>query len=156
MPNLKEAVALGVLLLAAAFFAPTLISATNETTTSTVELQVDQTANQTEYLQTEADAIDVGNNSTITVRNTNTLSSEQNTIDVADTQNYTVDGQDVNVTVDSTDTRNGTDYVIISVEYNPDFGWGSGASTVFDNLGLLIAVVGFIMVVGVLGSALKP
>lgn len=153
MPDMMEALALGVLVLAVAVFVPTLIDATDQDTTQSVELVEGEQTDLTDNLAVRADAIAntaAGTNATIRVRSLDTLNDSTKTIDEGNTSVFVVDG--ANVDVENVATSN--DSVIVRSTYDPRFGWNGGAATFFDNIGVILALLALIIVVAVLKSSM--
>lgn len=157
MPNWMEALALGVLVLAVAVFMPTLINSTEGDATTTFELEAGDTNNPTEKLQIEAESLQNttnGTNATLTVRSLDTLNESTQTIPEGNNSVYTIDGENVTIFNDAMITEGGTETVRITAVYNPKFGWNDGARTFFSNMGIILALLAFIILGAILKSAL--
>lgn len=154
---MESAIALGVVVLTVALFMPTLINSTTTDNTSTFELEEGNETNVTEKLVVEVDNIKTAstpNNSTITVRNSETLNTSTKTIDAGNNKTYTVDGDNVTITLDNTFESGGSEFATITAEYDPKFGWDNGARTFMENMELILAALAVFLVTGVLMSAL--
>jgi len=146
-----------MLVLVAALLIPTFVSASDSNQSSAYTLQATETAAPTDKLSVEVQRVSVGgNNATVSVINQDTQNTTERHLNSSETKPYVVDNETVNVTLQETQTDSeGFAVATITVEYSPYFGWNSGARLFFENLGLVFALLGAIMILGTLAVATR-
>lgn len=143
--------ALGVLVLLVAFIAPVFISGANENSQAVIQQAVGESSTPTDRLEVTTTNIDSGvPNATVEVTNLQTFNTSTQSINETESAEYVVDGENVTVTLESVTTDDSDDVARLSVNHSPYFGWNGGAQTVFENMGLLIVLVSFIVLAGLL------
>lgn len=155
MPNIKAAMTIGVFVLVVALVLPSIIGAADSDQTAAVEITQDETIELTDRLSIRADDVNPsGDNATLTVFNSQGLNQSQQLLNDSQTKTFVVDGYATNVTLDNTFLSEGSKRTSrLAIAYSPYFGWDSGARLFFQNLELLLVLVGGIMVLGLAGIA---
>lgn len=149
MPKTTAPVALGILALLIAVAVPASIAVINDPAQGTFDLDEGDTVTVTQTLDviieetTQTDA-------TVTLRDSETLSSETQTLSEGQTAEYTVDNESMNVTLRAAQGANANATVL--VEYPRTYGWDSGAKTFIENMPfILVVVLGFVLI-GAVGA----
>jgi len=93
-------------------------------------------------------AITDGADATIELNDTRTSSTTSKTINVGDNATYTLDGGDVDVGVESA-TSGSPDQATANYTYAPEYAYGTGASSIWNVLGLAIVLAAFLFVIKV-------
>jgi hypothetical protein len=157
MPDVKDAVAVGILVLCVAVFVPTLVDGTQNDKTAIAEIEENSTFDYTDKLSVEAVSVSQSSSSaTIEVRNSETFESSQKVLNASESKVYQVGGENVTATLEQLRFSTGGEYATVSVSYPPTFGFGDASKDFFENMEIVIVLVGFIIVLGVLGVVSKP
>lgn len=135
-------VAVFIVSIIVAVLAPVAINALEDPSESTITQSVGETVDVTAGLNSTLDSTGTSN-ATYTLQTDNGESQTQ-TIDEGQNATFSFQDGDVVVTVDNVDDANGT--ATSTFEYPTEFGWGSGASSLWTLLGL-ITVLGVFFVV---------
>jgi len=141
-----------IVLLVALVLTP-LITASNTDADRGFQLAAGETANVTEGLEVEAEAVN-GTQSwaNVTVRDTTSrLSSTQN-ITVGASANYSVAGE--NTTVTNNDINNNV-VVRLTVDYSRTYGWSGASKTFATRLDVLLGLLGFLAILGVTSAVMR-
>lgn len=137
--------ALGVLILAVGLFVAPLAGDTQTDARTVVELaDGGDRVDVTQRLGANATINDTTRNATITVTNTQTFDSANTTLQEGDNTTLTVQGENVSV---SYETYNGN--AVVRFDYPPTYGYNDETKLFFENLGLLLTLIGFAIVVAV-------
>jgi len=147
MPKTTQILAIGIFVLLLGIGLPTYITSTNTANTVGVELSEGGTNEITDSLKVTPTTVN-SSNVTVEVQETDTFQSKSKTGFIGEQLNYTISGEDVNVTIDSVHTQPTLNRSVLLVEYPPTFAWDGGTKTIADNLGLLLAAVTLIIGVG--------
>lgn len=151
MSKVTVSLALGVMVLMVAFIAPVFISGANEDSQAVIQQAVGESDNPADRLEVTTTSIDTSvPNATVEVTNLQTFNSSSQSIDETNSTSYVVDGETVTVTLESVTTDDSEDVARLTVVHSPYFGWNGSAQAVFENMGVLIALVGFIVLAGLL------
>lgn len=157
MPDVKDAVAVGILVLSVALFVPTLVDVTQDTKQDIAQIQNQSTEEFTGRLSVRVTDVSFsGSKATVEVSNSDTLESNETTLNVSQSEQLTVGGENVTVKLENVDLITGYEYATVTVTYRPTFGFGSGSKIFFQNMEIVIVLIGFIIVLGVLGVVSKP
>lgn len=140
--------ALGVFVLLIGLIFPTAIDASHTDATAGFELSEGENTTVTDGLRMAVESVE-GDNATISLTDTQTRESERQTLTIGETGTFTTNGETSNVTVESINSNNVT---TSTVEYSRTYGWGDGPKTFVDNLGLILAILAFLMGVGALAG----
>lgn len=152
MPNITQAVSLGIIILFVVVAIPTVIDAADTNGVQTVELEENETEGLTDRLEITAEDVNASSNeTTLKLRDTQSLDEDTQTIANQSTSTFNLSGGDVTVTVQEV-SQNTTQ---ADVSYPSTYGWSDGAQTLTANLGLVLVVTAFIVVVGLLRSVIQ-
>lgn len=136
-------VSIALLMVFGAFLVPTLMSVTEDPQTLETRLEPGQTETVTDGLEVTL------NNSTDTtadVRMTDAETDREQSLMVAQgtTESYNLTGGSGNVTaVETTPTA-----ATLEIDYDPMYGWSPAAQTIIDNLGLILTMLLFLVLMG--------
>lgn len=151
---LKAAFAVGILTFGAALFVPPLADATQDDATDTLEVDNGTETDITDRLTvgiTEVNTTATPSYATVEYTNNRTLDSVNATIDVTNSSTVTLSEDDLKTTVHSIHGE----MVMIGVTYPPMFGWDREARTFFQNIELIIVLLGVAIIVGAVAVVLK-
>lgn len=137
--------AFGVFVLLIGLIIPTAIDASHTNATNGFELSEGENTTITEGLRMSVHSIS-GDSANISLIDTQTRENVTQELTVGETQNYTTNGENTTVTLESI---SGVD-TSTTVEYNRTYGWNDGSKLFVENLGLLIALLALLLVVGLL------
>lgn len=152
MPNIVQAVSLGIIILFVVVAIPTVIDATETEGVQTIELEENETERLSDRLEITAENINASaNETTLKLRDTQSLDEQTQTVASGSTTTFNLSDGDVTVTVQEVE-QNTTQS---DVSYPRTYGWGDGAKTITDNLGLVLAVAAFIIVLGLLRGVIS-
>jgi hypothetical protein len=98
-------------------------------------------------INSTVDSVTDATDATITLEDTESGTTEQNTINVGSTTEYTLPGGNVNVTVNSASSGSPGN-ASLTYEIPNDYGWGDGAQGLYGLLPLFIVLVPLVVVVG--------
>lgn len=140
--------ALGIFVLLIGLIFPTAIDASHTDATAGFELSEGENTTVTDGLRMAVESVE-GDNATISLTDTQTRETESQTLTIGETGTYTTNGETSNVTVESINSNNVT---TSTAEYSRTYGWGDGPKTFVDNLGLILAILAFLMGVGALAG----
>ena len=143
--------AFGVLALLIALLVPAAIAVTDSPARGAFDLAENETQVVSQTLQVHLEEVQPDMSATITLRDSETLASETQTIDEGNMSTYTIRGETVNVTVIEADQQSAE----TSIQYPRTYGWHADASLFIDNLPFILVVAFAIVVVGMV-VALKP
>lgn len=156
MPNPKNAIAVGVLVLSVALFIPTLVDGTQNENQDISEIENGTTYDVNEKLSVSVTSVNVSNNtSKVEVTNTDTLESSEKLLNVSKSKVYTIGGENVTAKLEGLRESPRGEFATVTVTYPPTFGFGQASKTFFENVELMIVLVGFIIVLSVLGVVSK-
>lgn len=157
MPDIKSAMTIGVFVLVVALLLPAVISAADSDQSKKVELTEGETIEVKNGLAITGDDINPsGDNATVTVFNQDTLNGSTQQLNDTETKYFVVDGYNTSVSANNTFlSDNSRKTSRLTIGYNPYFNWNGGATIFFQNLELLLVIVGGIMVLGLAGIASK-
>lgn len=143
--NSKAVAIVGVtlLLMLLSFAVPTIISASEDPQYLETELSTGETFEIAEGL--EITVTDTTNSEVIVdLIDVDTRQNETLTVAQGATENYTLPGGDGTVTNLQSDNQE----AMLEIGYDPEYGWSDGASVFADNIGLVLIVMVFSVVVG--------
>lgn len=144
--------ALGALILAVGVFVSPLIGSAESDAQTAVELSDNQSETVHQNLDVVAAINTTSGNATFTFTNSRTL--DRNSTSVLQTgQSETLRLSGESITVNNSQFRDPT--VVADVTFPPTFGYDDSVKTFYDNLGLLLAFVGFFFVIGGLMMGVK-
>lgn len=152
MPRPATAAALGLLVLLLVVAVPASITVTEEPAQATYDLDTGDQTTVTQTLQIVVEDTTNQPDATITLRDTETLDSQTETMMPDNTTQYTIRNETIDVTLIAVEGSNAN--ATVGVEYPRTYGWHAGAKTMVDNLPLAFVLVAFVVVVGGIGAAL--
>lgn len=148
--SMKVALMAGILILGTAVLVPTLIDSTNSDAEDAREVSVGTQAELTDVLWLTVESTNTSenttNNATVTYTDSRTLESNTTVTDEGNTTTVELSGE----TVTYEPRVVGNDSVLLVTTYDPKFGWNDGANTFWSNLGIVLAIAGFMAVVGII------
>lgn len=104
---------------------------------------------------TDVETAGTTDNATVELNDTRTSGTTSKTIDNGSTATYSLDGGDVDVTLDDANTTANPDEATLTYEYQKDYAWGGAASSLWDNLGLIIILGAFLFFTGTALSVMR-
>lgn len=156
MSKVEAALALGVVVLCVAIVGPSLIDSTNNDVSETVNIYENQSDDPTDKLRVTSERVrPTQGTALIEVESLATLNSSTQQLNETESVDFVVDEQTVEVTLNAAVDGDNAEFSRLTVLYPPDFGWQDSASTLMDNMGLLIALAGFIIIGGVLAVVIR-
>lgn len=157
MSKVVNAFALGILVLAVAVFIPTLINATQEDQMETMEIRDNQTVSVTDRLSIGVADINLtAGDANVTATNSDTLNSQTQRVSEGSEAMMEMDGGNVTVGVDTLTADARGEYAQLTVAYSPMFGWDSGARLFVEHWPVLLAAIGFLIVVALVFKGVNP
>lgn len=155
MPNTLQAVSVGIVILFVVVAMPVVVNGMTGSTSQTVQFDEGETQDLTERLNVTVTNINAtANYATVSLEDSATLDSQTETIDEGKESTFTLSGGNVSITVGSIDGGS-PETAILSTSTPNQYGWADGASTLADNLGLVIVAVAFIVILGLVGSVIQ-
>jgi ABC-type oligopeptide transport system substrate-binding subunit len=154
----KIAFTFGVFVLLIAMLVPTLISATDSNQTESIELNEGESTAITQRLTVTAQNVsNSGQNATFVAQSEASLNTTEYGLNVTESQTQTLDGENVTIHLRNiqSPTDGSADVATLDVTYSPFFGWNDGATAFWNNLGIIVGMVAFLMVVGLVMVAVK-
>lgn len=130
--------------------APT-ITASNTDASQGYELAEGENATVTEGLEITVDKVGPSN-ATITLKDTHTRLSETNELAEGDNSTYSVNGENMTVTLENIDDNSVTR---TTVEYPRTYGWSDSTKLYANQFDVLLGIIAFLMVMGSLGAVTK-
>jgi len=118
---------------------PIAIDAIEDDNVDTLTQDVSTTYEVNGELNTTVTAITDGADATVELNDTRTGTTTSKTINVGDNATYSLDGGDVDVGVESA-TSGTPDTAVVNYTYAPEYAYGSGASSIWNVLGLAIVL----------------
>lgn len=95
---------------------------------------------ETDVLNSTVTAVTDATNATVELKDVESGTTVSNTVSVGSTTTYTLEGQDVNVTVNS--ASSGTPgNASVTYEYATSYGWSAGTAALYGIIGILLIVV---------------
>ncbi len=135
---------LGMIVLGAAFFVPSMMDLTVEDGVETIEMDQSQVVDLTDTLELQLDRVNnTSNDVNVTYTNTRTLDTNSTLINETATEAVNLSGDTIRTTSDSI-IDNST--AQLTVEYPPLFGWDSGPRAFMQNLDIILALFGFVLI----------
>jgi len=156
MPKPLQAVSIGAIILFVVVATPMLVNSTSDGQSQTFEIEENATERINDRLEVENVRIRPPSpeNATFTVRDTESLDSDTQTIQTGGNATYELSGG--NVTVSLVSVTDGTpETALVTVETESMYGWSDGAQTVGGNLPLIIVAVAFIILLALLVSVIQ-
>lgn len=151
---IKAAFAMGLLTLCVAVLVPTLVDATNDNAVDTRELTVGNQEEITDVLFVEVDNVNAStNDTTVTFQDSRTFESNTTTVGEGKSTTIRLSGETLDFTVK--DVYGDNETVLVETTHDPTFGWNDGSKTFWDNIGLVVAMLGIMCVFGVVAVVLK-
>jgi hypothetical protein len=144
MPAYQKALAIGCFALIIGLAFPTYITAANTTQTTSIELSSGGSDEFIDGLEATADAVN-SSGANVTLTDLESYQDRSVNLTTGDTANLTLQGEAVNVTVDSTDTSPTLNQTVLSIDHPRDYGWSSGAKTITDSIGIILAIITLII-----------
>jgi hypothetical protein len=136
---------LGAFALVAAGMLPGLQSATTDGVNETRTLEVGEPDTVQDKFILNATEVSVnGSNATVTVTDLESQERNTTTLNVSQSETLEVGGESVDVSVEEVRSSSTT---VVRASYSSLYGMDDGPRLVFENLGLLILMVGFIMII---------
>lgn len=151
MPNTAEAVALGVLILAAAVIIPFAMTQTTTGNSEAYELSETQTVAPTEAFEVTAETVNTTANTTfanITIQDRSNLERETISINVTHNATFSLSGGNITATVDNIRSDG---VAVVMLDYPATYGWSDETKLIGEQLHLLLGVVALVMIVGIIG-----
>lgn len=130
----------GILVLVIGLFVGPMVGATQTGATQSVSLSDGESQQIQQNIDVEL-SLDANNNATVTVVDTTTYN--QNTtesLSEGETTTLTVSGEEIGVTYDLVTAA----YAVLSFDYPSTFGFEENSRVFYDNLGLLLSIVGML------------
>lgn len=152
MPSSTTAAALGLVVLLLVVAIPAAITVTDSPATATFDLDEGERASVVQTLSVLVEDTSQ-TDATVTLRDSETIESQTETLSPGETETYQLNGDTMNVTLREVQGANAN--ATVSVEYPRTYGWAPGAKTVVENLPLGLVTVAFVVVLGGIGAALK-
>lgn len=142
---------LGLIVLGAAFFLPSMMDVTQENAVETIELEQSQVVDLTDTLELQLDRVNAtSDDANVTYTNTRTLETNETLLHPAQPESVNLSGDTINTTLDDVIDN---DTAQITAVYPPLFGWSGGPRSFMANLDLVLALFGFALVgVGLIGA----
>ena len=151
-PTITNAVAISLLALFIAVSIPAAIDTGTTDSHATYELNRSETVTVTQSLRATLDGA-TNTSATVTLRDTETSQSKTKTIPVDATENYSLNNDTVSVTVEN--ASNSMKQATITVAYPRTYGWEDGTERVVDNLPLVFAALGAMVVIGLILGVIR-
>jgi cobalamin biosynthesis Mg chelatase CobN len=129
-------VTIAVGIIVASVLIPVAIDEIEGDTTTTFTQDTSTTYEVNGELNSTVTATTDGSDATVELNDTRTAGTTSNTINVGSTTTYSLQGGDVNVTVDSATSSGAT----VTYEYAKDYAYSDGASSLWGILGLAIVL----------------
>lgn len=147
---MKVALMAGILILGTAVLVPTLITSADSDAQDAREISVGTQVELTDVLWLTVESTNTSENTSntanVTYTDSRTLESNTTTTGEGNTTEVQLSGE----TVSYTPRVVGNDSVLLETTYDPKFGWDDGSQTFFGNFGLILAIVGFMAIVGII------
>jgi len=146
-------VALAVFVLLIGLLFPTLITSTNERAVTGLQLDEGETQAITGGL--DATAVETTNSeATIRLTDTETQESINATISegATETLTFSINEETVDVTVEESTN---SEVTLSPVEYARTYGWSDGAKTFIGEIGIIFAILAFLMVAAILAAVMR-
>jgi len=144
--RIMTAFSLGVLLLAVALLFPTFLDAQSQDASATDVIELNTSQEVSDQLQVNATSINTsGPNATLRYESLETHNRTSATIDEGNSTTLTIDGQDINTTVESVRSSSA---VVVQTSYPNTFGLASGPASVITNFGTLLVILAGVLVFG--------
>lgn len=141
-------IALGLFVLLIGLILPTAINASHTDASRGFQLSENETHRVTDGLSMTIESVQ-SSNATITLTDNQTRQSDTQTVQIDATNQFeTTTNETMNVTLNEIDGN----VTKTTVEYSRTYGWNDGAKLFADNLGLLIAIIAFLLAVGGLSA----
>jgi len=122
---------------------PVAIDSIEDDTEKTFTQDVNTDYDVSGKLVSNVTAITDGADATVELNDTRTASTTSKTINVGANATYTLDGGDVDVGVESA-TAGSPDQAVVNYTYATEYSYGSGASSIWNILGLAIVLGAFL------------
>jgi hypothetical protein len=135
----------GIVLLAllSAFVIPTMVS--SATTEQSIQLELEETDTEevTSGLSLTLETLGQSQ-ATVTLRDNETSQTQNITINEGATENYTLPGGSGSITANELTPQTGT----FTTTYSPTYGWNPAGKTIISNIGLILSLMVFVVIVG--------
>lgn len=152
MPSSTTAAALGLVVLLLVLAIPAAITVTDSPATATFDLDDGEQASVVQTLSVMVENT-TKTDATITLRDSETIEGETQTLSEGETVSYSVRNETMNVTL--REIQGPSANASVAVEFPRTYGWAPGSKTIVDNLPLALALVAFVVVIGGVGAAIK-
>lgn len=150
VPRQSAVFALGVLALLIALAVPAAITVTDSPATNTYDLDVGEQAVVSQSLDVILEDTTNAPDATITLRDSETVQEDTQTLTEGETATYNVGNETMNVTLIGVEGTNAN--ATFLVEYPRTYGWADGAKTFVDNLPFMLVVAFGLVLVGAVGA----
>jgi hypothetical protein len=141
--QLTAVVALVLLVFMFAFSIPSMQAATESPSDVRLDLDEGETATVTEGLTVTADATS-NTEATVTFEDVETGADNTTTVPEGNTSNWSLPGGNGTVTnVDSTANQ-----VTVEIEYPTAYGWNPAGVAIVNNIGLILVIMAFVVIMG--------
>lgn len=142
--------ALGLFVLLAAFAIPPAIDATNNRDSSVHLIDVDETVEVTPGLEVTVED-STNSQSTLLFTDVDSGLTHNTTIQEGATQNFTLDNEFVEVTLQDATNADAQ----IRLEYAHTYGWAPGAKTLAEQMDVVLVLFAFVVVLGSIGAVIS-
>lgn len=132
----------GILVLCLGLFVAPLVTAGSGTAEQSVSLTDGESQELRQNLDVEA-SIDASNNATVTVVDTTTFNQNTTELSEGESGTVTISGEEIDVSYGGYIA--GNDYAVLTFEYPATFGMEANTRLFYDNLGLLVSVIGLLI-----------
>lgn len=148
--TVQWAFGIGILILIVGIAMPVMISSTTQDASTATILDENETAELTDTLQIGLEDVQTSsnytNNATVSLTNLRDYSTTEATINDSANETLSLSGEDIVVDVDLRSSSS----ALLSTTYPATFGWNDGATTIVENLDVIMVVTAIIIITALL------
>lgn len=144
----------GILVLCLGLFVAPMVTASSTSAQDTVALTDGDSESVHQNLNVSASINSSTNNATFTVTDQQTF-NQNTTSELAPGENETLQLSGESITVTYDQFSSGNSYAVTTAEYPPTFQYSAGTAVFYENLGLLLSVVGALIAISGLVMGVK-